>query len=167
MWYIHTMEYYSVTERNEIMPPVVTGWTQSHTVIESYSQHDIQIVIQPEKGKYVNSVMPDCLQPHELPTRLLCPWNFPGKNIGVGCHFQHQGIFLNQGSNLPLPRLLHQQADFLPLSHLRNLKYCIISLIVDFKKWYRLTDELICKAEIESQMQKTILWLPVEEIGVG
>ena len=21
------------------------------------------------------------------PTRLLCPWNFPGKNIGVGCHF--------------------------------------------------------------------------------
>ena len=20
-------------------------------------------------------------------TRLLCPWNFPGKNIGVGCHF--------------------------------------------------------------------------------
>ena len=27
------------------------------------------------------------------PTRLLCPWNFPGKNTGVGCHFHHQGIF--------------------------------------------------------------------------
>ena len=21
------------------------------------------------------------------PTRLLCPWDFPGKNIGAGCHF--------------------------------------------------------------------------------
>ena len=28
------------------------------------------------------------LQPHGLyPTRLLCPWNSPGKNTGVGCHF--------------------------------------------------------------------------------
>jgi len=27
------------------------------------------------------------------PTRLLCPWNFPGKNTGVGCHFLLQGIF--------------------------------------------------------------------------
>ena len=26
-------------------------------------------------------------------TRLLCPWNFPGKNTGVGCHFLLQGIF--------------------------------------------------------------------------
>ena len=34
------------------------------------------------------------------PTRLLCPWNFPGKNTGVGCYFLLQGIFLTQGSNL-------------------------------------------------------------------
>ena len=27
------------------------------------------------------------------PTGLLCPWNFPGKNTGVGCHFLLQGIF--------------------------------------------------------------------------
>ena len=27
------------------------------------------------------------------------PWNFPGKNTGVGCHFLPQGIFLTQGSN--------------------------------------------------------------------
>ena len=39
--------------------------------------------------------------PHELqPTRLLCPWDDPGKNTGVGCHFLLQGIFLTQGSNL-------------------------------------------------------------------
>ena len=27
------------------------------------------------------------------PTRLLCPWNFPGKNTGVGCHFLLWGSF--------------------------------------------------------------------------
>ena len=39
------------------------------------------------------------LPPHGLqPTRLLCPWDFPGKNTGVGCHFLLQGIFPTQGS---------------------------------------------------------------------
>ena len=32
--------------------------------------------------------------------RLLCPWNFPDKNTGVGCHFLLQGIFSTQGWNL-------------------------------------------------------------------
>ena len=28
------------------------------------------------------------LRPHELKAvKLLCPWSFPGKHIGVGCHF--------------------------------------------------------------------------------
>ena len=31
------------------------------------------------------------------PTRLLCPWHFPGKNNGVGCHFLLQRIFPTQG----------------------------------------------------------------------
>ena len=34
------------------------------------------------------SVMSYSLRPHGLqPTRLLCPWDSPGKNSGVGCHF--------------------------------------------------------------------------------
>ena len=37
------------------------------------------------------------------PTRLLCPWDFLGKNTGVGCHFLLQEIFPTQGSNLGLP----------------------------------------------------------------
>ena len=43
------------------------------------------------------------LQLHGLqPIRLLCPWDSPGKNTGVGCHFLLQGIFPNQDSNLGL-----------------------------------------------------------------
>ena len=50
------------------------------------------------------------------PARLLCPWNFPGKNTGVGCHFLLQRIFLTQVSNLGLLRLLNWREDSLPLS---------------------------------------------------
>ena len=31
--------------------------------------------------------------------QFLCPWDFPGKNTGVGSHFFLQGIFLTQGAN--------------------------------------------------------------------
>ena len=31
--------------------------------------------------------------------RLLCPWDFLGKNTGMGCHFFLQGNFLTQGWN--------------------------------------------------------------------
>ena len=34
------------------------------------------------------SVVSDSVWPHRWqPTRLLCPWDSPGKNTGVGCHF--------------------------------------------------------------------------------
>ena len=47
------------------------------------------------------SVMFDSLQPHgPQPTRLLCPWDFPGKNTGVGCHFLLQGNVPDAGINL-------------------------------------------------------------------
>ena len=50
--------------------------------------------------------------PHELlPARLLCPWNFPGKNTGAGCHFLLQGIFLTKGWNSHL-------------LHCRQILYC-------------------------------------------
>ena len=63
----------------------------------------------------VTKSCPALLQPHGLqPTRLLCPWDFPGKNTGVGCHFLLQGIFPTQGLN---PCLLHWQVSSLPLSH--------------------------------------------------
>ena len=46
------------------------------------------------------------------PIRLLCPWNSPGKNSGVGCHALLQGIFPTQGSNTGL-------------LHCRQILYCL------------------------------------------
>ena len=43
-------------------------------------------------------------------TRLLCPWDSPGKDTGVGCHSLLQGIFPTQGSKL---HLLHWQVSSL------------------------------------------------------
>ena len=52
------------------------------------------------------------LRPHGLqPVQLLCPWDSPGKNTGVGCRFLLQGIFPTQGWNL---HLLHWQVGSLP-----------------------------------------------------
>ena len=54
----------------------------------------------------------DSLQPHRLqPTKLLCPWDSPGKNTGVGCHFLLQGNLPNSGIKPRSPAL---QADSLP-----------------------------------------------------
>ena len=49
------------------------------------------------------------------PARLLCPWDFPGKNTQVGCHALLQGVFPTQGSN-PRPSCpLLCQAGSLPV----------------------------------------------------
>ena len=59
--------------------------------------------------------MSDSLRPHGLkPTRLLCPWGFPGKSTGVGFHFLLQEIFPTQGLN---PGLLHCRQMLYCLSH--------------------------------------------------
>jgi len=56
-------------------------------------------------------VVSGSLQPHGLsPTRSFCPWDFPGKNTGVGCPFLLQGIFLTQESNT---WLIHCQVNSL------------------------------------------------------
>ena len=51
----------------------------------------------------MHAVIPDSLPPYGLAHQALCPWDLPGKNTGVGCHFLLQGIFPTQGSN---PHLL-------------------------------------------------------------
>ena len=64
-----------------------------------------------EKWKCSQSVL--SLRPHG-PSRLLYPWDFPGKITGVGCYFLLQGIFPTQGLNLGL---LHCRQTLYHLSH--------------------------------------------------
>ena len=67
------------------------------------------------KESVSQSVVSNSLWPQGLyPTRLLCPWDSPGKNAGVGCHFFPQGIFLTQGLKLDL---LHCRQILYNLSH--------------------------------------------------
>ena len=61
------------------------------------------------------SVVFDSLQPCGLqPARLLCPWDLPGKNTGVGCLPLVQGFFPTQGLSLGLP---HCRQTVSHLSH--------------------------------------------------
>ena len=67
-----------------------------------------------------HSVISGSLRPHGLwPTRLLCPWDFPVKNTGVGSHFLLQQIFLTQGSN---PGPLHRQVGSISTEPPEKLK---------------------------------------------
>ena len=61
------------------------------------------------------------LTPWTVAHRFLCPWNFPGKNIGVVCHFLLQEIFPSQESNPHLLHRLHWQVNSLPVCHLGSL----------------------------------------------
>ena len=62
----------------------------------------------------VCSAVSDSLQPRGLwSTRLLCPRNSSGENIGAGCHFPLQGIFPTQGLNPGLLGFLLWQKDFI------------------------------------------------------
>ena len=63
------------------------------------------LVLQPEiftdtlEGLFMSVCYELCptLQPDGLqPPRLLCPWDSPGKNTGVGCHALLRGIFPTQ-----------------------------------------------------------------------
>ena len=73
--------------------------------------------------------MSDSLQHYGLyPAMLLCPWDSPGKNTGVGCHALLQGILPTQGSNSSLLCLLHGQVGSLPLGPPEKPKYHLQSL---------------------------------------
>ena len=50
--------------------------------------------------------MSDSVRPHrEQPTRLLRPWDSPGKNSGVGCHFLLQCMKVKSESEVARPCL--------------------------------------------------------------
>ena len=67
----------------------------------------------------------DCSPPSSL-----CPWDSPGKNTGVGCHFLLQGSFPTQGLK---PGLLHCRRILYHLSHQGNPRVT--------GNWYKLSSQ--------------------------
>ena len=113
----------------------------------------------------MDSVMSIFLRSHGLyPVRLLCPWDSPGKNTGVGCHSLLQGIFQTQGSNPGL----HCREILYWLSQQGNptVRYCQISLHRDctnlnlFQQYKKVHASLFCCCPV-TQLCLT-LWDPMD-----
>ena len=82
------------------------------------------------------SVVSNSVRPHsQQPTRLIHPWESPGKNIGVGCHFLPQGMKVKSASEATqsCPTLLDHMDCSLPGSsdhgmlRARGLEWVVIS----------------------------------------
>ena len=81
--------------------------THTHTHTHAHPSQSEDIFPAEPTCMFYLSVMSDSFQSHGLQyTRLLCPWDSPGKYTGVGWHFLLQEIFPSQGSNLSLLCLL-------------------------------------------------------------
>ena len=80
-----------------------------------FHQETSALHLKPSVIVLSHSLVSNSLQPRGLsPTRLPCPWDFPGQDVGVGCHSLLQGIFPTQGSNVGL---LHRRQILYHLSH--------------------------------------------------
>ena len=93
----------------------------------------------------VTQSCPTLCNPHGLwPARLLCPWNSPGKNTGVGCHSLVQEIFATQGLN---PGLLHCTEFPCSLNHKGRIyvDICPFIIYVYNKREGKMPDYLICE----------------------
>ena len=77
--------------------------------------------------KQLSSSSRDMLKPTSLvkdlsvscfsPARFLCPWGFPGKNTGVGCHFLPSRGSSQPRDQIQVSKVTALQADSLLLSH--------------------------------------------------
>ena len=77
-WHIQMMGYYSALKRNDLSSLEKT-WKELQCILLSERS-------QSEKAIYCMLLSHfSCVRLCD-PTRLLCPWDFPGKNTGVGCH---------------------------------------------------------------------------------
>ena len=91
--------------------------------------------------------MSDSVRPHRRqPTRLLRPWNSPGKNTGVGCHF--------------LPHILTCVRWYL------FVVLIYISLMIDNVKHFFIYPLAICMS-LEKCLIKPLVNFLIELLGLG
>ena len=86
--------------------------------------------------------------PLDYSPRLLCSWNFLGKQTGVNCRFLVQVIFLTQGSNLCL---LQWQAGSLSVS-LQGSPYRKWGIGILVGQWWNSRNETIILVSVNQYM---------------
>ena len=70
-----------------LLMPIMTGIRWYLIVVLDERVKKLWYIYPMNYWKWSRLVVTDSLQPHGLqPTRLLRPWDFPGKSTGVGCH---------------------------------------------------------------------------------
>ena len=108
----------------------------------------------------VTKSCPTLCDPHGLQyTRLLCLWDFPGKNTGVGCHFLLPGDLSDPRIKSVSPALA---GEFLPLSHLGSPNRTIGYIYCFYTLWMRkLSPSVMCPGELSWGRSPRFLALPV------
>ena len=96
---------------------VIVNWIKFNLILNSVNTVGLHWQCNHEQWNHSESesrsVVSCSLPPQGLqPSRLLCPWDSPSKNTGVGSHSLLQGIFPTKVSN---PHLLH----------CRQIPYCL------------------------------------------
>ena len=104
------------------------------TLLVVIGRHDHCTIVEKPKETYRCVCQSLCrvqlFAPHGLwPARLLCPWNSPVRNFGVGCHSRLQGIFPTQGLNLGIQ---HCRQILYQLSHQESMRRFSIFTISPF-----------------------------------
>ena len=88
--------------------------------------------------------MSNSLWPHGLqPPRLLCPWNFPGKNSRVGCHFLLQGSSRSRDwtASLEFPTLAGR---FFTTRVTWEAKFYLLCFTIKFSNTFTNTKNTLC-----------------------
>ena len=84
----------------------------------------VKVKSESEKWKWSRSVVSDSQWPHGLqPTRLLHPWDFPGKSTGVGCH--------------PLLHIFTYSISFYLYDNYKTTKRTLLLLFYSLLYWYQ------------------------------
>ena len=86
------------TRESSIASGFFTNWAIREAQLVSTTKSEVfQVSINQQvftAAAAVTSVVSDSVRPRRRqPTRLLCPWDSPGKNTGVGCHFLLRNIY--------------------------------------------------------------------------
>ena len=110
-----------------------------------------------EKSKSSRSVMSNPQRPHGLqPSRLLRPWDFPGRSTGVGCHFLLQWMKVKSQSEVAqsCPTLSDPMDCSLPGSSVHGI---FQARVLEWKG-YNFGKDLLLKLSHHMEQDSVHLW---------